>query len=193
MTVDDIPYSPPNTADEGPTNRLTLQHFVDSELGVVVPVIAPHNSDARPPQDSRKWPPAVIVDLIYAAAVMNAWSPKTFIAYIRDKSSNAYYPEEADDEDNGNVSDIGSRCVDARMGDQPTGQSGSQHYNLRSGNNRSNVPMEERRFDLLDGVLALWTMSSRASKKKTEDVHASSVSREGVEKWLESIEGPETN
>ena len=55
-------------------NRLTLHHFASHQLGVLIPNIAPHNSDA---QDTRKWP-AVIVNLrvIYAAAVMNAWSPK---------------------------------------------------------------------------------------------------------------------
>ena len=138
MTVDDIPYNPPNATDEeDPASRLTLHHFVDlPQLGRVIPNLAPHNSDARQPQDASEWPPAVIVDLFYAAAAMNAWSPKSFIEYVREQSNNAYYPE---------------------MGDQTTGQSGSGRYALRSRNRMSNVSLEERRFtDLMDGVYTLW-------------------------------------
>ncbi|KAF8345125.1 hypothetical protein F5887DRAFT_1074770 [Amanita rubescens] len=178
LTVDDIPYNPPNAADdEGPASRLTLHHFGGfPQLGCLTPKLAPHNSDARQPQDTTEWPPAVIVDFFYAAAAMNAWSPKSFIEYVREQSSDVYYPE---------------GHVDAQMGDQTTGQPGSE----RSRNRMSNVPPEEGRIaDLLDGVCALWMQSSRMGKKKTEDVHASSLSRnEGIKKWLESVEDPETN
>lgn len=168
MTADDIPYNEPNAADEeGPASRLTLHHFVDlPQLGLLIPKFAPHNSDARLPQDTSEWPPAVIVDFFYAAAAMNAWSPKSFIEYVREQSSDAYYPDGKDEhEDNDNVSDSsGSSHVDARLA------------------------------DLMNGVCALWMQSSRMGKKKTEDVHASSLSRnDGVKKWLESVEDPETN
>lgn len=198
MTVDDIPYHLPNAAnEEGPASRLTLHHFVDlPQLGVVIPNLAPHNSDARQPHDTSERPPAVIVDLFYAAAAMNAWSPKSFVKYVREQSSDAYYPE-GEDEDNDNVSDSsGSSHVDARMGDQTTGRSGSRRYALRSKNSTSNVPAKERCFaDLMDGVCALWMQTSQVGKKKTEDVHAaSSLSRsEGVQKWLESMEDLKIN
>ncbi|KAF8327981.1 hypothetical protein F5887DRAFT_159478 [Amanita rubescens] len=199
LTVDDIPYNPPHAAgQEGPASRLTLQHFVDSaQLGRVTPVIAPHNSDARLPQDTREWPPAVIVNLFYAAAAMKAWSSNSFIEYVREHSSDAYYPEgEDEDEDSDGVSDSsGSSHVDVQMGDQTTGQSGSGRYARRSRNRTSNAPPEKRRIaDLMDDVYALWTRSSRMGKKKTEDVHASSPSsNEDIKKWLESMENPETN
>ncbi|KAF8345413.1 hypothetical protein F5887DRAFT_1192054 [Amanita rubescens] len=197
LTVDDIPYNQPNAADEeGPASRLTLHHFVDlPQLGRVIPNLAPHNCDARQPQDTSEWPPAVIVDLFYAVAAMNAWSPKSFIDYVREQSSDVYYPE-GEDEDDDNVSDSsGSSHVDAQMGDQTTGQSGYGRYALRSRNRTSNVPPKESRLaDLMNGVCALWMQSSRMGKKKTEDVHASNLSRnEGVKKWLESVEDPETN
>jgi hypothetical protein len=159
----------------------------------LIPKFAPHNSDARQPQDTREWPPAVIIDLYYAAAAMKAWSPKSFIEYVREQSSDVYYPEgkNKDHEDNDNVSDS-SGSFDAPMGDQTTGQSGSGRYALRSRNRTSNVPPEERSFDMFDAVVALWMQTS--NKKKTEDVHASSLSRnEDVKKWLESMEDPETN
>lgn len=94
LTVDDIPHAgapegafeegaagEENAADEeGPASRLTLHHLNIPQLGLIIPGLAPHNSDARQPQDTSEWPP---VDLFYAAAAMNAWSPEAFIKYVR--------------------------------------------------------------------------------------------------------------
>jgi len=195
LTVNDVPYHPPKEADEeSPASRLTLHYFVDLPLlGVTIPNIAPHNSDARQPQDTSEWPPAIIVDLFYAVAAINAWSPKPFIKYVREQSRDAYYNDDDNgDNDNDNASDSsGSSRVDAQMGDQTTGQSGSGRYALRSRNKTSNIPPKERRLaDLMDGVSALWMRSSRVGKPKPEDVHASSLRNEGVKMWLQSLEGP---
>jgi hypothetical protein len=196
LAVDDIPHHPPIAADEEvPASRLTLHHF-NLALGNFIPNFAPHNSDARQPQDTSQCPPALIIDLFYAAAVMNVWSPKSFIKYVREQSRDVYYPEGEDelDEDNVNASDSsGSNHVDAQMGDQTTGESGSRLYAVR--------PKESRFADLMSGVSALWVQSSREGKKATEEgkkatevIHASRLSRnEGVKKWLESVEDPETN
>lgn len=192
LTVDDIPYHPPQ--EESPASRLTLQYFVDLPLlGVVIPDIAPHNSDARQPQDTSKWPPAIIVDLFYATAALNAWSPQSFIKYVRERSRDAYYDDD-DDQDDGNAMDgSGPSHVDAQMGDQTTGQPESEGYALRSRNKTSNVPPKERRFaDLMDGVSVLWMQSSRVGKLKLkpEGVRASSLARnEDVKMWLRSMEG----
>ena len=156
--------------------------------------MAPHNSDARQPQDTSEWPSAIIVDLFYAAAALNAWSPKPFIKYIRKQSKIAYY-------DNGDAQDDvnGPSHVDPKMGNQTTGQSGSgRHAGPSTRSKTSSVLLKERRFtDLMDGVSALWTQSSRVNKPKPlEDSHASSLARsrnKGVETWLQSIEGPTTN
>ncbi|KIK04236.1 hypothetical protein K443DRAFT_4711 [Laccaria amethystina LaAM-08-1] len=174
LTVDDIPYNLPNAA--GPASRLTLHHFADlPQPGSLIPNIAPHNSDARQPQDTSEWPPAVIVDLFYAAAAMNVWSPKSFIKYVREESSDAYCPEgEDEDEDNDNVSDSsGLSHVDAQMSDQTAGQPESGRYTLRA--------------RAVDAVF-------EDGREKTEDAHASSLSRnESVKKLLESVEDPKTN
>ena len=171
LSVDDIHYNPPNAA--GLASRLTLYHFADlSQPGSFIPDIAPHNRDVRQPQDTSEWPPAVIVDLVYTVAAMKVWSPKSFIKYVREQSSDAYYPEGEDqDEDNDNVLDSsGSSHVDAHMGDQTTGRSG---YALRSRRRTSNIPPKESSFaDLMNGVYALWMQSSRMGKKMTEDAHA---------------------
>ena len=85
-TVDDIPYSPQREANEAsPDSRLTLHYFVDLlELGDMITTGAPRNTDARQPQDTGEWPPAIILDLFYAVAAINAWSPKFFVKYARE-------------------------------------------------------------------------------------------------------------
>ncbi|KIK06021.1 hypothetical protein K443DRAFT_307311 [Laccaria amethystina LaAM-08-1] len=222
LAVDDIPHHLPIAADEeGPASRLTLHHF-NLALGNFIPNFAPHNSDARQPQETSQCPPALIIDLFYAAAAMNVWSPDSFIKYVREKSKDVYYPEGEDEGDNDvnddkiNETNSGSNCIDAQMGDQTTGQSGSRHCALHSRNRTSNIPPKGSRFaDLMNGVCALWVQSSRVGKKATEDskkatedgkkatedgkkatedIHASRLSRnEGVKKWLESVEDPEAN
>ena len=79
--------------------------------------------------------------------------------------------------------------------DDTTGQSRSGRYALRSRNKTSNIRPKERRLaDLMGGVCALWTQSSRADKPKPEDDHASNLTRnESVKMWLQSVEDPTTN
>ncbi|KIL59038.1 hypothetical protein M378DRAFT_15139 [Amanita muscaria Koide BX008] len=189
LTVDDIPYHQPKEADgESPASRLTLHHFVDSPLlGVVIPKFAPHNSDARQPQDTSKWPPAIIVDLFYATAALNAWSPKSFLKYVRKRSRDAYYD---DDQDGGNALDgSGPSHVDAQMGDQASGHSGSEHYRKKPSNITTRQLEKRRVLDLLDGVSALWMRTSRVDKPKPEGVCAADPARnESVKKWLQSME-----
>jgi hypothetical protein len=52
---------------------------------------APRNADARQPQDTSVWPPDIIFDLFYAVATINAWSPESFIKYVREQSKDVYY------------------------------------------------------------------------------------------------------
>ncbi|KAF8692316.1 hypothetical protein AX14_002594 [Amanita brunnescens Koide BX004] len=195
LTVDDIPYEPPKHADqESPATRLTLHHFVDlPQLGPVISMHARHNSDARQPQDTSEWPPAVILDLVYGAAALDAWSSKPFIKYVREHSRDAYHGDD-DDQDDGNPKD-GPSHFDAQMADQATGRSGSGRNPLRSRNKASNIPLKVRRFaDVLDCVSTLWMRSSREDKPKPEDAHALSLARdEGVKMWLQSMEDPATN
>ena len=161
-------------------------------------LVAPHNSDARQPQDTSECPPAIILDLIYATAALNAWSPKSFKKYIREQSRDAYY-DDCDNQDDGNLAGgnsmvSGQSHVDARLGDQ-TGQSQSGDYGLRPRKKMASIPPKERRFaDLIDGVSALWMQSARVNKPKLEDAHALSLTRnESVKMWLKSMEGDTTN
>jgi hypothetical protein len=198
MSVDDIPYQPPKHPDhESPASRLTLHHFVDSsQLGPWLPRMAPHNSDARQSQDTSEWPPAIILDLSYAAAALKAWGPKPFIEYVRGNSRDAYYGD-GDGQDDDSMDGSGPSRVDAQMGNQTTVQPGSGRYNLRSGNNTSSISPKGRRIvDMMDIVTTLWMQSSRVNKIKREDAQASSLARnEGVKSWLQSqreVEGKQT-
>jgi hypothetical protein len=197
MSVDDISYQPPKHPDhESAASRLMLHHFVSSsELGPWLPRMAPNNSDVWQPQDTSEWPPAIILDLSYAAAALKAWGPKSFIEYVRGNSRDAYYGG-GDGQDNDLMDGSGPSCVDAQMGDQTTVQPGSRPYNLHSKNNTSISPKRRRVVDMMDIVTALWMQSSRVNKIKRKDTQASSLAcNEGVKLWLQSqreVEGKQT-
>ena len=185
MSVNDIPFNRPEEADEEGLTRFALQYFVDpSQLSAFLTMV-PHNSDARQPQDTREWPPAIIVDLLYASAALNAWSSKSFINYVRERSKNAYY--EADDQSGSGRYHLRSR------GKISTSQLKEGSHRLRSRHKISTAQPKEtesRPDDLMLGVCALWKQtSSSASKRKPEGVRASDLARnKGVEEWLQSIE-----
>jgi hypothetical protein len=110
LTVNDIHYQPPRKVGQAiPTSRLTMHHFVNlPKLGLLIPIVAPQNSDARQPQDTSKWPPAIILDFFYAVAAMKAWSSECFLKYVQEQSRNAYH--------NNNALDSGGPShVDAQM------------------------------------------------------------------------------
>jgi hypothetical protein len=156
--------------------------------------MGPHNSDARQPHDTSQWPPAIIVDLSYAAAAVKAWSPNLFIDYVRDQSRDAYYGKSGDQYDSNSMDGSGPSSVNVR--DETPVQSGSGHYNLRSRNKPSTIPPKGRHIaDMMDVVSALWMQTSRVNKIKLEDAQpeASSLTRnEGVKAWLQSLEGSTT-
>jgi hypothetical protein len=75
-----------------PTSRFTLHHFVDvSTLSAQIYHFAPNNTDARQPEDTDHWPPALILDYVYAFAVLRAWGQKDFIDYVQEQTRAAYY------------------------------------------------------------------------------------------------------
>jgi hypothetical protein len=167
-----------------------LQHFASlSQLGSV-PETAPHNSDARQPQDTTKWPPSIIVDLSYAAAALKAWSSHPFIEYAQGQTRDAYYGN-SDDSNLMEASGSEPSCVDAQIV-----QSGSGRYNLVCSRNKaSNIPPKGRHIsDMMDVVSALWMRSSRVNKIKLEDAQASRLacSNEGIKAWIQSQDGPTT-
>ncbi|KAF9520444.1 hypothetical protein BS47DRAFT_1387460 [Hydnum rufescens UP504] len=107
LAVDDIPFNPPQTADQGsPASRLTLQHFV-SDMGVVIPIVAPHNCDVRLLGSPDERPPNAILNSVYAAVALQAWGPKAFLTDAREAMKGTYYKSAEDDsEDDGEEGEV---------------------------------------------------------------------------------------
>jgi hypothetical protein len=140
LTVDVIPYHPARQENEASlTSRLTLHHLVDSRLGHVLPIFAPNNSDARQPEDTSEWPPAIILDLFYGSAALQAWGPLP---------KDAYYhigPDDADPHI--------SPQVDARKA-RPDARNIKKAQAAR-------FPEEIQFSSMIDGVMGLWMRSAR--------------------------------
>ncbi|KAF9512168.1 hypothetical protein BS47DRAFT_1394458 [Hydnum rufescens UP504] len=182
LTVDDIPFNPPQTADQGsPASRLTLQHFV-SNMGIVIPLVAPHNCDARLPGSPGKWPPNVILDSVYAAVALQAWGPKSFLTETREAMKGTYYQSAGDDsEDDGEDSEVLSTSG------QPI-----QGNNLRRRNKARPAPRAGRRGEtrlgyMLDVVLGVWMHTAKQVQR--ESPSASNAARdEDIKTWVQSVE-----
>ena len=187
MSVNDIPYhQPPNAGS--PASRFTLQYIQPSRVGTVLHEVCPHNSDARQPQDTSQWPPAIIVDLTYAAALLKAWSPKTFIKYVKENSQDSYYGGGEEEEEEKEEKELQTDCAiqyerqSAKKkqvvdpADQPTGED----------------------MDIFDVVLALWMQAAKESnlrgKKRSpgNDAADTTDNKNKIQMWLQSVEEEST-
>jgi hypothetical protein len=132
---------------------------------------APHNSDARQPQDASKWPPAIIVDLFYAAAVSQTWGPKTFVRYAKEKARDAYYDNVEGYNNGSSDGDPGNATEDPNT--RRTRVQATEHsadYALLNERRTETVDIADQsnaaRFgELVDGVMALWMQSARKVKE----------------------------
>jgi isocitrate/isopropylmalate dehydrogenase len=146
---------------------------------------APHNSDARQPQDINQWPLAIIADLSYASAVLRAWSQTPFVEYVRENSKDSYYREGDGDEDaSGNrTAQVSRRARDERRV-------------RRSGDRAQAVDPAEQTtcedMNMFDVVLALWMRAAReaASERRPPGSDAADVAanKNKIQTWLQSIE-----
>jgi hypothetical protein len=98
MTVDEVPLVDQPNAQQvhalstpPEQKRLTFQHFDTHDL--VVRTLAPHNCDARLPDDD-DWPPDVIFDAAYGIAALKMWGTKTFLEFIRNSTRDMYHNDE---------------------------------------------------------------------------------------------------
>lgn len=101
------------------TNRITVHHIVDSGLGTLLPPIVPNNSDLREPADTSEWPPAVIINLLYTSAVLQAWAPESFQQTMRTMTGGIYYnlnDEQGDEQ--GNIDPSNSARREQRLNTQ---------------------------------------------------------------------------
>ncbi|KAF8556461.1 hypothetical protein OG21DRAFT_636695 [Imleria badia] len=193
LTVDDIPSHQPLAPNAGhPGNRLTLQHIQPSQLGGVLPQLVPHNSDAWQPQDISQCPVAIIVDLVYAAAVLQAWGSKSFIEYVWRNSKGSYYESGMEDDDGGEAS--GDLTTQVPQAHQPEPTPRAIRYDRRSGNKAQDVnPADQPTMgDMLDVILALWTRAAREGERGPQSSDAADVAdnenKTRIQTWLQSVE-----
>ncbi|KAF8324508.1 hypothetical protein F5887DRAFT_1206118 [Amanita rubescens] len=184
LDVDDIPYKSEDEDQESPASRLTLHHFVNEPTRHQRMAACYQLSISSMQQQlSTLGVQNPLSDMSEKMFIMATMTIKMTMVTIKMTTMMIRWM----------VVDLSH--VDAQMGNQKTGQSGSGRYALRSKDKTSSIPQKVRRFaDLMEGVSALWMQSSRVDKLKPEDAHASSLARnEGVKTWLQSIEGPGTN
>ena len=198
MTVDDIPYNPSRAVGEqSPAARLTLQHFASEDrLGPAMNILAPRNSDARLPEDTSEWPPAIIIDLFYACAALRAWGPKPFFDSARERSRKKYYDNTGDDDNDEPVGGPvgGPGHADVRLGDQGTER--SRRYEARNMRKmqtaRSMDQSKDSFLSLMDEVLALWMRNSKERKRKaqrqSDGVSDPTCKHDDIKKWLKSTQ-----
>jgi hypothetical protein len=197
LAVDDVLSNlPQELGEDNPESRLTLQYFVLPRPGGVLATFAPHNSDAREPQDARKWPPAIILDLFYAAAVLQTWGTQTFVKYAREKAGDAYY-DNAEGDDSA-LDECTSGSATSNEPEDPNTHrtriqvtERSARYARRSGLRTETVdhagqPKATRFSELMDGVMALWMQSTRKGQGNPQDTCTSK--QDDIQTWLESTE-----
>jgi len=168
LSVDDIPYQQPHTGS--PASRFTLQHLQPSELGVVIPLVAPHNTDARQPEDVSQWPVAITADLIYGASALKAWGSAALNDYIWAISKDSYYDEGGEEED----------------------EEDEARYNTQSVTKAAINPANQPTLgDMLDVVVALWRQPAREGERKLPGDDGADVANNEnkVQTWLQSMEG----
>jgi len=188
LAVGDIPYN--QASDTHQASRLTLQYFslAPERATRLMLYMAPHNSDARQPEDTSTWPPAIITDLAYGAAALGVWGAKPFVERVREQTKDYYYGARGGDQEEDDGVGLGGPNT-------PTpAQSGARAASYASqieGRGQSAGPAEQSSYsDMLDVVLALWKHSARKYQQQQQQESGASDSRnqDKVRTWLESIE-----
>jgi hypothetical protein len=183
LAVDDIHYAPGHPA-ERPASRLTLHHFADLSRDPYFRLIASPNLDARQPQDTDQWPPALILDFVYGYAALKAWGPATFVDLVRKSTRDAYYDHTDTDESD----------VDRSFSPQPINakrkQENDRDARAAARSKRKHMGQLSREDDLMDVVMALWKRAARKGRPQQQVDPASGAqgSRDRVQAWLGSVE-----
>ncbi len=90
ITGHDIPSAPTNSNRQ--SNRLILQYTPGFEMPSSLECTAPHNKDARLPQDTTSQGPSdMLLDMSYAAFALQAWGSHDFIRYVQSETNGIYY------------------------------------------------------------------------------------------------------
>ncbi|KAG9311577.1 hypothetical protein JVU11DRAFT_7785 [Chiua virens] len=189
LGVDDVQYYHPRNADSpSPENRLTVQYIQPTASeSVMLPLFGPHNSDARQPEDLDQWPPAIIVDLCYAAAILQEFGPSTFRSHIQDIADDHYYGRDMGGGDAG-----GNDGEDASRDWIPQRPSSARivQCNLRSATSKAQAGTSSdrrTRAAMFDGIMALWLRAARQGKGRQHEGDVAD-NKNKVQTWLQSVE-----
>jgi len=125
----------------------------------VVSFIAPHNSDARQPEDTDQWPPALIFDFAYGCTALGTWGMPDFLDFATERAQDVYYDRDPSGPSTRHICEQVHAC-DARTG------------------------TEQRASDIMDMVMGLW----RRHASTRQEAHPSEVdcNQDKVKTWLES-------
>jgi len=183
MTVDEVPIvQQPNAqlvhASSTPPEqkRLTFQHFDTNNL--VVMTMAPHNCDARLPNNA-DWPPDVIFDSTYGIAALKKWGTKNFNDFIRNSTRDMYHNDEDAGGDENGGGDEGNRV-------QRPPEGGRSERAERAANRakKRNGSLQES-TDFHDILLGIWKLNAQEGQRKARAVKAERT-KEKVQTWLDS-------
>ena len=172
MTVDDVPYH--IQQEETPDTRLTLQHF--EHMSRAVDLMAPHNTDARQPEDPDQFPPAMIFDFLYGCTVLRRWASPEFKDFIRMRSKDFYYDTPA------------QHPLDERQKriQEQTVARAAARAQRREHSNQISRSGDIEASEAMDLIMALWMRSAKKHPRRQEG-GGERASQERVEAWLKSV------
>ena len=184
MTVYEVPYVKQLNAQQVHASstspeqkRLTFQHFNTDDP--IVMHMAPHNCDARLPNDA-DWPPDVIFDAAYGIAAIQTWGTKTFRKFIWNSTRDMYNYEDVGGDENGGGGDTneGNGAQRPEVGRSERAERAANRAKKRNGG-RQETP------DIHDMLLGIWRLTAREGQRKALAVKAERT-KEKVRTWLDS-------
>jgi hypothetical protein len=156
-----------------------MHYIVDSKIGVNLPRIA-NNSDLREPADTSEWPPAVISNMVYTSAVLQARAPEAFRQTIRTMVGDIYYKDaddEAGDEEGDNAGD-------------KAGQTRTQRLQAQNEMRGHDTGFRSAVYELMAFRTMMTQSSVTENPQRTTDSDLSCTRDDRFKKWLDSQHPP---
>jgi hypothetical protein len=186
MTVDEVPLVEQSNAQQVHASstppeqkRLTFQHFNTCDLAVRT--LAPHNCDARLPDDG-DWPLDVIFDAAYGIAALKTWGTKIFFEFIRNSTRDMYHNDQdagGDENDRGDDTNEGNRVQ------RPPEDGRSERAERAANRAKKRNGSWQAGMDFHDMLLGIWKLNAREGQRKARAVKAKRT-KEKVQTWLDS-------
>lgn len=187
LLSNDIPPSPRPCTN--PNGRLTLQIINDADITPVTRMLAPHNQDARPPDDVSGWPTSIVLDAFYGCAAVAKWGNKECCDLIRSIMDSHYYDMGGLDADSSNGSDSGEEDHTITA-DLPRSQAEARDERAaRRASEKEGNSQTRKMSDIMDFIVRLWAQPDAGSRHQHEMSNSRTVSCDKVLAWLQ-VMGP---